>query len=88
MARLQKVMTMFLLRRKKDSQLDGKNLIELPSKEVVLLRLEFSEEEREIYSMVTWLLSFLMSVRNLTMLYRLKLGVRLNSTDIFVLGLC
>ncbi len=81
-------MTMFLLRRKKDSQLDGKNLIELPSKEVVLLRLEFSEEEREIYSMVTWLLSFLMSVRNLTMLYRLKLGVRLNSTDIFVLGLC
>lgn len=53
MARLQKVMTLFLLRRKKDSQLDGKNLIDLPPKEVVLLRLEFSEEEREIYSMVS-----------------------------------
>ena len=59
MARLQKVMTMFLLRRKKDSQLDGKNLIELPPKEVVLLRLEFSEEEREIYSMVTFANFFL-----------------------------
>ncbi|KJA26761.1 hypothetical protein HYPSUDRAFT_35906 [Hypholoma sublateritium FD-334 SS-4] len=51
-ARLQKVMTLFLLRRKKDSQLDGKKLIELPPKEVVLLRLEFSEEEREIYYMI------------------------------------
>lgn len=45
-------MVTFLLRRKKDSQLDGKKLIELPTKEVVLRRLEFSEEEREIYTMV------------------------------------
>ncbi|KAF8970384.1 P-loop containing nucleoside triphosphate hydrolase protein [Flammula alnicola] len=50
-ARLQKVMTTFLLRRKKDSKLDGKNLIELPEKEVLLRKLEFSEEERDIYSM-------------------------------------
>ncbi|KAF9486204.1 hypothetical protein BDN70DRAFT_822530 [Pholiota conissans] len=51
-ARLQKVMTTFLLRRKKDSKLDGKNLIELPAKKIELAKLEFSEEEREIYSMV------------------------------------
>lgn len=51
-ARLQKVMVLFLLRRKKDSKLDGKNLIELPEKKIELIRLEFSEEEREIYNMV------------------------------------
>ncbi|KDR76486.1 hypothetical protein GALMADRAFT_246858 [Galerina marginata CBS 339.88] len=50
--RLQTVMTLFLLRRKKDSKLDGKNLIELPEKKVKLVKLEFSEEEREIYNMV------------------------------------
>ncbi|PPQ82538.1 hypothetical protein CVT25_007147 [Psilocybe cyanescens] len=51
-ARLQKVMVLFLLRRKKDSKLDGKNLIELPEKRVELVKLEFSEEEKEIYNMV------------------------------------
>lgn len=51
--RLQKVMVTFLLRRKKDTQLDGKPLIDLPPKEVVMKRLEFTEEEREIYSMVS-----------------------------------
>uniref|UniRef100_A0A8H8CFK2 Uncharacterized protein n=1 Tax=Psilocybe cubensis TaxID=181762 RepID=A0A8H8CFK2_PSICU len=51
-ARLQKVMALFLLRRKKDSKLDGRNLIELPEKKIDLVRLEFSEEEREIYNMV------------------------------------
>lgn len=32
--------------------LDGKKLIELPEKEVKLIKLEFSEEERDIYQMV------------------------------------
>jgi len=45
-------MQTFLLPRKKDSMLDGKQLIELPEKEVRLIKLEFSEEEREIYQMV------------------------------------
>lgn len=45
-------MTTFLLRRKKDSKLDGKNLIELPEKKVELCKLEFSQEERDVYHMV------------------------------------
>jgi SNF2 family DNA or RNA helicase len=51
--RLQTVLNTFLLRRKKDTKLDGKVLIELPKKEVILQRLEFSEEEREIYDAVS-----------------------------------
>jgi len=51
-ARLQKVLDTCLLRRKKDSMLDGKRLVELPSKEVTLHRLQFTEEEREIYQAV------------------------------------
>ncbi|KAK7471064.1 hypothetical protein VKT23_002480 [Stygiomarasmius scandens] len=51
-ARLQKVLDTCLLRRKKDSMLDGKRLVELPSKEVVLQKLQFTEEEREIYQAV------------------------------------
>ena len=50
--RLQAIMNTFLLRRKKDSMLDGKRLIELPEKEIKLIKLEFSKEEREIYQMV------------------------------------
>ncbi|KAF9071904.1 SNF2 family N-terminal domain-containing protein [Rhodocollybia butyracea] len=50
--RLQTVLNTFLLRRKKDTKLDGKVLIDLPTKEVILQRLEFSEEEREIYDAV------------------------------------
>jgi SNF2 family DNA or RNA helicase len=52
-SRLQAVITSFLLRRMKNSMLDGKRLIELPDKTVSLVKLEFSEEEREIYRMVT-----------------------------------
>ncbi|KAF9256614.1 hypothetical protein L218DRAFT_881400, partial [Marasmius fiardii PR-910] len=50
--RLQKIFDTFLLRRKKDTMLDGKRLIELPSRNVHLNKLTFSEEEREIYDMV------------------------------------
>ncbi|EKM56552.1 uncharacterized protein PHACADRAFT_207772 [Phanerochaete carnosa HHB-10118-sp] len=49
--RLQAIFAAMLLRRKKDSLLDGKRLIELPTKEVVLQMLEFTKEEREIYQM-------------------------------------
>jgi SNF2 family DNA or RNA helicase len=52
-SRLQAVITSFLLRRMKNSMLDGKRLIELPEKTVSLVKLEFSEDEREIYKMVT-----------------------------------
>lgn len=51
-SRLQAVITSFLLRRMKNSMLDGKRLIELPDKTISLIKLEFSEEEREIYKMV------------------------------------
>lgn len=50
--RLQAIFKTTLLRRKKDSELDGKKLIELPPKEVTIRKLEFTPEEREIYSMV------------------------------------
>ncbi|KDQ60258.1 hypothetical protein JAAARDRAFT_205244 [Jaapia argillacea MUCL 33604] len=50
--KLQVVFASTLLRRKKDSMLDGKRLVELPEKDVQLCKLEFSEEERAIYKMV------------------------------------
>lgn len=50
--RLQAVFKTILLRRKKDTELDGKRLIELPEKTVTLEALEFNEEEREYYTMV------------------------------------
>ncbi|KIP09902.1 hypothetical protein PHLGIDRAFT_101971 [Phlebiopsis gigantea 11061_1 CR5-6] len=51
-SRLQAIFKAILLRRKKDTMLDGKRLIELPSKEVILHKLEFSPEERAVYNMV------------------------------------
>ncbi|KAF8828141.1 hypothetical protein HHX47_DHR4000954 [Lentinula edodes] len=50
--RLQAILNIFVLRRKKNSKLDGKVLIDLPTKEITLQRLEFTEEEREIYDAV------------------------------------
>ncbi|KAG1729528.1 SNF2 family N-terminal domain-containing protein [Suillus paluster] len=50
--RLQAIFTSIMLRRKKDSMLDGKRLIELPTKHVEMEKLEFSQEERDIYQMV------------------------------------
>jgi hypothetical protein len=41
-----------MLRRKKDSMLDDKKLIELPTKHIEMEKLEFSKEELEIYQMV------------------------------------
>ncbi|KAF8067663.1 SNF2 family N-terminal domain-containing protein [Lyophyllum atratum] len=51
-SRLQTVIATFLLRRMKDSKLDGKRLIELPEKTVSLVKLQFSDEERAVYEMV------------------------------------
>ncbi|KIJ63774.1 hypothetical protein HYDPIDRAFT_155277 [Hydnomerulius pinastri MD-312] len=51
-SRLQAIFRLILLRRKKDSLLDGKKLIELPVKHIEMEKLEFSQEEREIYLMV------------------------------------
>lgn len=44
----QAILRTCLLRRKKDSKLDGKDLITLPPKTTELRVLEFTEEEREI----------------------------------------
>lgn len=38
----------------KNTLLDGKRLIELPKKTVDLVKLEFSQEERDIYTMVSF----------------------------------
>ena len=50
--RLQAIFATCLLRRRKDSKLDGKNLIELPPKYVDLVKLDFSPEEQAIYQAV------------------------------------
>ncbi|KAJ7637082.1 SNF2 family N-terminal domain-containing protein [Roridomyces roridus] len=50
--RLQAIFRTFLLRRMKDTMLNGKRLIELPEKTVELVSLIFSQEERDIYQMV------------------------------------
>ena len=51
--RLQLILNLFVLRRMKNTMLDGKYLIDLPEKETALSKLEFTEEEREIYKMVS-----------------------------------
>lgn len=40
------------LRWKKDTELDGRHFIELPDEKVNLIKLEFLEEEGEIYKSV------------------------------------
>ncbi|KAL5521625.1 hypothetical protein ACEPAF_2373 [Sanghuangporus sanghuang] len=50
--RLQAIFATCLLRRRKDSMLDGKRLVELPPKDVQLVKLEFTPEEQEIYHAV------------------------------------
>lgn len=57
MSRLQTVFITYLLRRRKDTELDGKRLIELPKKTVDLCILDFTPEEQEIYDHVSrrWL---------------------------------
>ncbi|KAJ7038866.1 SNF2 family N-terminal domain-containing protein [Mycena alexandri] len=47
--RLQEVLDVFLLRRLKSTVMDGKPLLQLLEKKVIIERLEFSDEERQIY---------------------------------------
>ena len=51
-SRLQAIFRTCLLRRMKNTKLDGKPLIDLPEKVVELTRLIFSEEERSVYTQV------------------------------------
>lgn len=50
--RLQAIFSIILIRRRKDSLLNGKRLIELPPRTVSVVTLEFSEEEAAIYAFV------------------------------------
>ena len=50
--RLHAVMSTFLLRRQKNTKLDGESIIKLPEKDIKLIKLEFSKEERDVYNMV------------------------------------
>lgn len=51
--RAQSILTPILLRRTKDSKLDGKPLLTLPPKTVELEMLQFSPEEREVH-LLSW----------------------------------
>ncbi|KAI0743255.1 SNF2 family N-terminal domain-containing protein [Irpex lacteus] len=48
-SRAQMILQPIILRRTKDSQLEGKPILELPPKHVEIVRLEFSPDERELY---------------------------------------
>jgi SNF2 family DNA or RNA helicase len=50
--KIQEILSFVMLRRLKSTIIDGEPLLQLPEKKVVLTRLEFSQEERQIYDMV------------------------------------
>ncbi|KAM0748722.1 hypothetical protein T439DRAFT_71167 [Meredithblackwellia eburnea MCA 4105] len=50
--RAQAILARHVMRRKKTTKLDGKPLVELPEKHIELQVLEFTPEEREIYTFV------------------------------------
>jgi SNF2 family DNA or RNA helicase len=50
--RVQAILKHCCIRRNKNSELNGKRLITLPDKHVNLVTLDFTEEEREIYTFV------------------------------------
>ncbi|EEB90087.1 hypothetical protein MPER_11755, partial [Moniliophthora perniciosa FA553] len=47
--RAQAILSSILLRRTKDSELEGEPLLKLPPKTIKVVRLQFSEDERDIY---------------------------------------
>lgn len=49
-ARAQSILKPILLRRTKDSKLEGKPLLTLPPKDIELVMLQFSPEERQVRS--------------------------------------
>ncbi|KAJ7896937.1 SNF2 family N-terminal domain-containing protein [Mycena leptocephala] len=50
--KIQEILSFVMLRRLKSTIIDGEPLLQLPEKKVVLTRLEFSQEERQIYDML------------------------------------
>ncbi|KIY70851.1 hypothetical protein CYLTODRAFT_419390 [Cylindrobasidium torrendii FP15055 ss-10] len=52
MQRLQMIFKATLMRRMKTSELNGRRLIELPTKTTLLTKLDFMPEEREVYDVV------------------------------------
>jgi SNF2 family DNA or RNA helicase len=54
-ARAQGILKPILLRRTKDSKLEGKPLLTLPPKTIELETLRFSDEEREVRLLAHWL---------------------------------
>ncbi|KAJ7161127.1 SNF2 family N-terminal domain-containing protein [Mycena filopes] len=48
--KLQEILDVFLLRRLKSTVVDGKPLLQLPEKKVIIVKLDFSRDEREIYN--------------------------------------
>ncbi|KAK0459781.1 SNF2 family DNA-dependent ATPase [Desarmillaria tabescens] len=48
--RARQILRPILLRRTKGSMLEGKPILELPPKDIAIVNLEFSEEERELYN--------------------------------------
>lgn len=50
--RAQGILQTCLIRRMKLSQLDGKPLIQLPPKTVVLIALQFTHDERQVYDFI------------------------------------
>ncbi|KAF8809842.1 SNF2 family DNA-dependent ATPase [Phlegmacium glaucopus] len=49
-SRAQAILKPILLRRTKNSRLEGKPLLELPPKEIEIVKLQFSDDERQIYN--------------------------------------
>ncbi|KAI0070881.1 hypothetical protein K474DRAFT_1737680 [Panus rudis PR-1116 ss-1] len=47
--RAQEVLKPLMMRRTKDSELEGEPILQLPPKDIELVRVEFSPEEREVY---------------------------------------
>jgi SNF2-related domain len=47
-SRAQAILQPILLRRTKDSTIEGKPILELPPKEIELVQLKFSEDERDV----------------------------------------
>jgi len=84
--RLQAIFTLVMLRRKKDSMLDGKRLVELPTKHVEIEKLEFSQEEREIYQMVGPSIAYMPCVHCRSSRLKLALKLGLIGSSVLVLS--
>lgn len=56
-ARAQAILKPILLRRTKDSELEGQPLLQLPAKHIELVKLQFTPEEREVCYFVTYVLN-------------------------------